>query len=337
MSKLGRTAGALVAEGKGILAADESTPTINKRFAAAGVPQTKEQHRKYRQLLFTTPDIERYISGVILYDETIRQQTDDGELFAELLVGKNIFPGIKVDQGAVPSEKFPGERVTQGLAGLSERVAEYASMGARFAKWRAVISIEGDHLPSSGAIEHNAKIIAEYASICQKGDLVPIVEPEVLMKGNHSLERAKHVITHVLNAVFAELQEKEVTLSELLLKTGMVLPGSSSGQQASPEEVAGETIEVLRATVPGKVPGVVFLSGGQSPEQATLNLNAIAKEGEQPWKLTFSYSRALHSPVLAAWRGDDAQTARAQKLFLHRAQLNAAASRGEYSPDMERN
>lgn len=336
MSELQETAKGLVVPGKGILAADENTKTIHKRFAAVGVPETKEMRRKYRELLFTTPHIKEYISGVILYDETIRQSTRDGVPFTELLSGKGIMPGIKVDQGAVDVPYLPGEKITEGLKGLPDRVSEYISLGAKFAKWRAVITIQGEKLPTNKAIEENARILTEYAYVCQRGGLVPILEPEVIMGGGHTLERCKHVTTHMLNALFAEVQEQGVVLSELLLKINMVLPGSSSGVSADPETVARETVDVLRATVPGEVPGVVFLSGGQTPERASANLNAIAALEEQPWELTFSYSRALHTRVLGVWAGKDENVAKAQKIFEHRMKLNAAASEGDYTNDMER-
>ena len=336
MSGLQETAKELVVYGKGILAADESTKTIHKRFATVGVPETEEMRRKYRELLFTTPHIEEYISGVILYDETIRQSTQDRVPFTELLSGKGILPGIKVDQGAVDVSYLPGEKITEGLKGLPDRVSEYVSLGAKFAKWRAVITIQGEKLPTNKAIEENARILTEYAYVCQREGLVPILEPEIIMEGDHTLERCKHVTTHVLNALFAEVQEQGVVLSELLLKINMVLSGSSSGESVNPRTVARETVDVLRATVPGELPGVVFLSGGQTPERASANLNAIAELGEQPWGLTFSYSRALHALALAAWAGKDENMAKAQKVFEHRMKLNAMASTGDYVPNMER-
>lgn len=331
MSKLEGVAKELVMYGKGILAADESTKTINKRFAAAGIPETEEMHRRYRELLFTTPDIEKYISGVILYDETIKQSGSDGVPFPELLSEKGVMPGIKVDQGAVDTTVLPGEKVTKGLEGLPKRISEYVSLGAKFAKWRAIITISGDTLPTHKAIEENARILAEYAEVCQEGGLVPILEPEVIMEGDHTLERCKHVTTHTLNAVFAEVQAHNVSLPELLLKINMILPGSNSDERADSETVARETVAVLRATVPSEVLGVVFLSGGQNPEQASANLDAIADLGKQPWELTFSYGRALHAPVLAAWAGKDESKAKAQEIFKERMRLNALASTGNYT------
>ena len=324
----------LVVEGKGILAADESTPSANKRFAAIGVPETEEMRRQYRQLLITTKNIEEFLSGVILYDETIRQRTDQGADFAKVLQDKGIIPGIKVDQGTVDFEGHPAEKITQGLEGLARRLQEYYSMGARFTKWRAVIII-GEDIPTQDTIQKNAEILAEYAQVSQTEGLVPIVEPEVLLDGDHTIARAEEVITHTLKVLFEELQKAQVDLSGLLLKSSMALPGKDCVQQATAQQVAEATIRALKNSVPVKVAGIVFLSGGQSPQQATENLNEITKLGSKLWPVTFSFSRALQEPVLETWKGDNANLKAAQEIFLKRLRLNQSALQGTYKKEME--
>jgi fructose-bisphosphate aldolase class I len=330
------TARALVPPGKGILAADESHPSIAKRFAALGIENTAETRRAYRQLLFTTPGIAEYISGVILFDETIRQKADDGTPLVDGLRRLGIVPGIKVDKGAKPLAGAPGEVVTEGLDGLRERLAEYRGLGARFAKWRAVIGI-GPGLPTRGGLEANAHALARYAALCQEADLVPIVEPEVLMDGDHSIERCEEVTAETLATVFAALRGQGVRLEGMLLKPNMVLAGKACPRQAAPGEVAEATLRCFLRTVPAAVPGIVFLSGGQADEVATANLDAINRWlGTRPWQLSFSYGRALQATAQQAWRGDPARIAAAQQAFLRRARLNAAARRGAYTPEMER-
>jgi len=328
------TATALVAPGKGILAADESTGTIQKRLAGIDVESTEESRRAYRRLLFTTDGVESFVSGVILFDETIRQATDDGVPFPKLLADRGIIPGIKVDRGAKSMAGQEGERVTEGLDGLRDRLTEYSALGAQFAKWRAVITI-GDGIPSRACIDANAHALARYAALCQEADIVPIVEPEVLMDGPHSMARCEDVTTGVLRSVFSALGEQRVVLEGTLLKPNMVVPGSESGQTATPEEIATATIRCFRRAVPAAVPGIVFLSGGQSPEEATANLNAMNTAEGLPWELSFSYGRALQQPVLAAWQGEPANVPAAQKAFYRRAELNGAARRGKYAPEME--
>jgi fructose-bisphosphate aldolase, class I len=325
---------ALVAEGKGILAADESSGTIKRRLDRVNVPSTEENRRAYREVLFATPGIEAYISGIILYDETIRQKAADGTPFPALLTQRGIIPGIKVDKGTIDLPDFPGEKITEGLDGLRARLAEYRMLGARFTKWRAVITI-GENIPTAYCLEANAHALARYAALSQEADLVPIVEPEVLMDGTHALERCEEVTTATLHSVFAQLLEHRVLYEGMLLKPNMVLPGQDSPQQASAEEVAEATIRCFRRVVPAAVPGIVFLSGGQSAEVATAHLNAMNAMGEQPWQLSFSYGRALQGPVLEAWRGKAANTAEAQKFFYQRAKCNGAARYGKYTPEME--
>jgi fructose-bisphosphate aldolase class I len=329
-----QTAQALVAPGKGILAADESTPTMAKRLAAIGVESTEPRRRTYRELLFTTPGIGDFISGVILFDETIRQQTVDGTRFPEVLRRHGVIPGIKVDAGTKPLAGFPGEVVTAGLDGLRERLQEYAAMGARFAKWRAVIHI-GEDRPTATCVEANAHALARYAALAQEAGLVPIVEPEVLMDGTHGLERCAVVTVDVLRAVYAQLARHRVVLEASLLKPNMVLPGEDSPVRAGDEEVAEATVMALREVVPAAVPGIVFLSGGQSDQEATARLDAINRLAPQPWELSFSFGRALQAPVLRAWSGDDANTGPAQAALLHRAELNGAARRGAYRAELE--
>ena len=335
-SELKETAKALVAGDKGLLAMDESTGTCNKRFAKLGIPQTEGYRHAYRDLIITTPGLGDSISGAILFDETIRQVTKDGVPFVEQVKKAGIIPGIKLDEGAVDMAGFPGEKITEGMDGLKARVDEYVKMGARFAKWRAVITI-GDGTPTTGSIGANALILARYAAICQEGGLVPIVEPEVLMDGNHSLEACAKATTEVLHIVFDTLFHQRVMLEGMLLKPNMVLPGLDSPVQQNIDEVSDLTVEVLRATVPATVPGVVFLSGGQSPELATARLNSmnLHHKSELPWPLTFSYSRAIQQPALDLWKGDDANTAAAQKALAYRAHLNTVARRGEYNSSLE--
>ena len=329
------TARALVAPERGILAADESTSTIKKRFESIGVESTEEARRAYRELLFTTPGIDDYISGVILYDETIRQAASDGTPLAQVLADAGVISGIKVDTGAKDLALSPGEKVTEGLDGLRERIAEYVSLGARFAKWRAVITI-GAGIPSSACIEANAHALARYAALCQEGGLVPIVEPEVLMDGDHTLETCYDATVWTLRAVYAQLFAQNVYLEGTLLKPNMVVSGKDCPTQAGVEEVAAWTIRALRAAVPAAVPGIVFLSGGQSEAEATAHLSAMNAMGSQPWQLSFSYGRALQASALNAWRGDPGNVEAAQRTFYHRAKLNGAARTGSYRPEMER-
>ena len=329
------TAQALVAPGKGILAADESTGTIEKRLKSIDVESTEETRRAYREMLFTTPGLGDHISGVILYDETIRQSTRDGVPFTKVLEDAGAIPGIKVDKGAKPLAGAEGEKVTEGLDGLRERLAEYRGLGAKFTKWRAVIDI-GEGLPSAYAIHVNAHALARFAALSQEAGLVPIVEPEVMMEGPHSIDRCYEVTEATLEAVFNELFSQRVVYERMLLKPNMVVSGKECPTQAGPEEVAEKTIRCFKSVVPAAVPGVVFLSGGQSDEQATANLNAINALGPQPWQLSFSYGRALQAPSLKAWRGDEANVGAGQEALAHRARLNGAARDGTYTPDMEK-
>lgn len=328
------TAQALVAPGKGILAADESTPTMAKRLATIGLESTEERRRGYREMLFGTAGIGEAISGVILFDETIRQAAADGVPLTEVLRGQGVIPGIKVDGGTKPLAGFPDETVTEGLDGLRDRLAEYAALGARFAKWRAVIRI-GDGRPTSTCIEANAHALARYAALSQEAGLTPIVEPEVLMDGTHTLERCAEVTTATLRAVYDQLVHHRVVLEASLLKPNMVLPGQDCPVQVSDADIAATTITVLRQAVPAAVPGLVFLSGGQSDEQATARLDALNRHGAQPWELSFSFGRALQAPVLRAWAGEDGNRDRAQAALLHRVRLNGAARHGSYDPAME--
>jgi fructose-bisphosphate aldolase class I len=335
MSELHKIASALVAEGKGILAADESSGTIKKRFDSIGVESTEENRRAYRDLLFTTDGAEEFISGVILYDETIRQSSADGTPFPQLLESKGIIPGIKVDLGAKPLAGAPEETVTEGLDGLRERLAEYRELGAKFTKWRAVISI-GDERPSQYAIWANAHALARFAALSEEAGLVPIVEPEVLMDGTHDIETSYLVTERTLRAVFTELFDQRVEREGLLLKTNMVVSGYDSSEQADVDAVAEMTIRCLKNTVPAAVPGVVFLSGGMSDEDATARLNAMNKRGPHPWELSFSYGRALQAPALKAWRGDEANAEAAQQAYYRRAKFNSAARTGSYAPEWEK-
>jgi fructose-bisphosphate aldolase class I len=329
-----QTAKALVAPGKGILAADESSPTIAKRLAGIGLESTEQRRLTYREILFTTAGIGDFISGVILFDETIRQRAGDGTTFPDVLLRQGVIPGIKVDGGTKPLAGFPDEVVTEGLDGLRDRLAEYASLGARFAKWRAVIRI-GDGRPTTTCIETHAHALARYAALAQEAGLVPIVEPEVLMDGTHSLERCAEVTVATLRAVYDQLARHRVVLEASLLKPNMVLPGKDCPEQATDDEIAEATITAMRQTVPAAVPGLVFLSGGQSDEQATARLDAMNRRGPQPWELSFSFGRALQAPVLRAWAGDDGNRLAAQAALLHRATLNGAARHGSYSAEME--
>ncbi len=334
--KLIDTATLLVAGDKGLLAMDESTPTCNKRFAKLGIPQTTEAHRAYRELIVTTPGLGESISGAILYDETIRQQTKDGISFVKALTEAGIVPGIKVDAGAKELAGHPGEKITAGLDGLRERLAEYADMGARFAKWRAVITI-GDGLPSRGCIEADAHALARYAALCQEAGLVPIVEPEVLMDGAHTLARCGEVTEEVLHNVFQQLYVGRVALEGMLLKPNMVLPGLACPTQQSVDEVADATVTCLLRAVPAAVPGVAFLSGGQSAELASARLNAmnIRFRSRLPWALAFSFARAIQQPAMEIWAGRDENVKAAQQALLHRANCNRAARRGDYTAAME--
>jgi fructose-bisphosphate aldolase class I len=338
---LSATASALVAPGKGILAADESSGTIKKRFDSISVESTVENRRDYREMLFTAKDAGEYISGVILFDETIRQDAADGTPLVKVLEGQGIIPGIKVDLGAKPLAGADGETVTEGLDGLRERLAEYRSLGARFAKWRATYTITAGSsaepaLPSAYCIDVNAHALARYAALCQEAGIVPIVEPEVLMDGDHTIDRSFEVTSAVLDALFEALFVQRVRLEGTLLKPNMVLSGYSCSQQASVQEVAEATVRCFRAAVPAAVPGIVFLSGGQSDELATAHLNAMNQLDGLPWDLSFSYGRALQAPALKAWKGQTANVGAGRDAFLHRAKLNSAARSGSYTPDMEK-
>lgn len=331
-----RTATQLMADNKGLLAMDESHPTCHKRFAKLGIPQTEESRRAYREMIVTTPGLGESISGAILYDETIRQQTTDGLAFVQVLKTEGIIPGIKVDGGTNDLAGHPGEKITAGLDGLRERLAEYAELGARFAKWRGVIVI-GDGTPSRGGLQGNAHALARYAALCQEAGLVPVVEPEVLMDGEHTFERCCEVTEKVLRTVFDQLAAQRVLLEGMLLKPNMVLPGLACPQQASVDDVADATVRCLLRTVPAAVPGIAFLSGGQSSELASARLNAmnVHFKSRAPWALSFSFARAIQQPALEIWNGDAANVPAAQQALFHRARCNRAARRGEYSPDMD--
>ena len=334
MSELHDTARSLVAHGKGILAADESEGTIKKRFDAVGVASTEENRRTYREALFTTPGVEEHISGVILFDETIRQRSHDGVPLPELAASRGIIPGIKVDRGAKPLAFSDGETVTEGLDGLRQRFEEYRSLGARFGKWRATYSV-GASRPSEYCVRVNAQALARYAALCQEAGLVPIVEPEVLMDGDHSLEQSALATARVLHALYDELYVQRVDLRATLLKPNMVLSGYSAPGRAGVAQVAEATLDVIYRHVPAAVPGIVFLSGGQSDEDATVHLDAMCSRGPHPWQLSFSYGRALQSAALRAWGGRQENLASAQRAFFHRARMNGAARTGVYSPAME--
>jgi fructose-bisphosphate aldolase class I len=329
------TISGLLVSGKGILAADESLPTIGKRFAALNIPSTEENRRAYRELLFTTPDLAEFISGTILFDETIRQTTGGGASVPEFLARQGILPGIKVDKGTMALPGFAGEKITQGLDGLRERLAAYRELGGRFTKWRAVIVV-GDGLPTAACIQANAQALALFAALSQEAGLVPIVEPEVLMDGNHTIARCEEVTSATLKIVFATLFDQRVALEAILLKTGMVLPGKDCPQQAGLEAVAKATIRCLRRAVPAAVPGIVFLSGGQSDVVSTERLNAICRAGGAPWKLSFSFGRALQDTAMRTWKGAPANLAAAQAALRHRARCNSLAVQGKYSEQAER-
>ncbi|HSN22393.1 MAG TPA: class I fructose-bisphosphate aldolase [Usitatibacter sp.] len=329
------TARAMVAPGKGLLAADESAGTCKKRFDTVNVECNEENRRAYRELLFTTPGLNEYVSGVILFDETIRQKTKDGADFAGYLKKNGIIPGIKVDAGAQDMALHPGEKVTEGLDKLAARMKEYFSLGARFAKWRAVITI-GEGIPSRACIEANAHALARYSAICQEASIVPVVEPEVLLDGNHTVERSESVHEETLETVFHELQRFGVSLEHVILKASMVVSGKENPRQAPVQEVAERTIRVLRRTVPAALPGVVFLSGGQTDENATAHLDAMNRIGGVPWPLTFSYSRALQAVALKTWRGNAANAGAAQKAFHHRARMNSLAAKGQWNKNLEK-
>jgi fructose-bisphosphate aldolase, class I len=333
-TELHETAKALVAEGKGILAADESDRTIKKRFDSIGVESTEDNRRAYRELLFTADGAEEYISGVILFDETIRQSSADGTPFPKLLADRGIIPGIKVDKGTKPLALASEETITEGLDGLRERLQEYYELGARFTKWRATYSI-GDGIPSEYCVWTNAHALARYAALSQEAGLVPIVEPEVLMDGTHSIGGAASATGRALQAVYTELHDQRVDLYGTLLKPNMVLSGYEASDRAGVDEVAEATLDVLTRHVPAAVPGIVFLSGGQTDEDATAHLNAMNARGPHPWELSFSYGRALQAPALKAWGGDPAKAEDAQKAFYRRAKFNGAARTGSYAPEME--
>lgn len=334
MPNLALIAHTLMTSGKGLFAADESAATCAKRFDALNIPCTETTRRNYREMLFSTPHLSQYISGIILYDETIRQQSSAGPSLVQLLHSANIIPGIKVDKGVVDLDNFPDEKITEGLDGLKNRVEEYYKLGARFAKWRAVIKITNS-LPTSTAILANTEALARYSAICQSAGLVPIVEPEVLFDGNHSIERAEVVTTEVLKALFHDLDLHQIDLGGLILKSSFVIAGNNSSHPSTPSEVAQATLRAFKAAVPHNVAGIVFLSGGQTPVQSTQNLQAIAELGSQPWPITFSYSRALQQPALEAWAGESQNDLKAQTIFLQRAHLNSLASLGKYLPEFE--
>ena len=333
-SELARIANAMVAPGKGLLAADESSATIKKRFDTISLASTEEHRRSYRELLFTAPGASDYISGVIFYDETLRQKTRDGTPFPDFLTKAGIIPGIKVDSGAKPLAAFPGETITEGLDGLRERLAEYHRLGARFAKWRAVIDIASG-IPTSFAVQANAHALARYAALCQEADIVPIVEPEVLMDGAHSLERCEEVTSEVLATVFDQLFEHRIYLEGMVLKPNMVISGKQAANRAPPEAVAEATVRTLKRHVPPAVPGIAFLSGGQSPAEATLHLSLMNAHYAVPWSLTFSYGRALQDEALKAWGGQNANFAAGQREFARRARLTSLAATGRYTSGLE--
>ncbi len=332
---LSRTAAAMVARGRGLLAADESSGTCETRFKSAGIECTEETRRTYRGLLFTTPGVEQHVSGVILFDETIRQKTADGVPFADYLAKKGILPGIKVDKGTHDLALSPGEKVTEGLDGLAKRLEEYFRLGARFAKWRAVITI-GEGIPTHTCLYANAHALARYSALCQAASIVPIIEPEVLLNGTHTAERCEEVTEATLRATYAALAAHNVVPECVILKASMVVSGKECPRQANVDEVAERTLRVLKRTVPAAQPGVVFLSGGQSDISATAHLNAMAATKGLPWPLTFSYSRALQNPALSTWKGQSANVAAAQRAFLHRAHMNSLACQGKWKPELEK-
>lgn len=332
--ELESVAQAMVAKGKGILAADESMGTIKRRFDSIKIESNENNRRAYREMLFTTKGLEEAISGVILFDETLRTKASDGTPFPQLLSKKGIIPGIKVDKGPVDLSEFPGEVVTEGLDGLRGRVKEYKELGAKFAKWRAVINI-GSGIPTYTCLEANAHALARYAALCQEGGLVPIVEPEVLLDGSHTVERCQEVTEQALKVTFTALFLHRIHLEGMILKPSMVVSGKDCPQQAGVEEVAERTIRCLKRTVPAAVPGIAFLSGGQTAERATEHLNAMNAMGAHPWEVGFSYARALQDPALKAWKGEAGNVAAAQKIFYHRAKCNSAARSGKYTKQME--
>jgi fructose-bisphosphate aldolase class I len=334
-SLLSKTAAAMVAKGKGVLAADESSGTCEKRFKSVGVECTEESRRTYRNLLFSAQGVEQYLSGVILFDETARQKAPDGSLIPQYLAKKGILPGIKVDKGLANIPFTREEKVTEGLDGLQKRMKEYFDLGCRFAKWRAVITIGAD-IPTHTCLYANAHALARYAAICQEASIVPMIEPEVLLDGTHSAERSEEVHEATLRATYAAMAAYNVSIEHLILKTSMVVSGKDNARQAGVDEVAERTVRVLKRTVPAAQPGIVFLSGGQSDEAATAHLNAMAAMKGLPWPLTFSYSRALQNPALKAWRGQAGNVAAAQKAFHHRAQMNGLASQGKWKAELEK-
>ncbi len=336
MNTLERIAKEMVVSGKGIIAADESAGTCQKRFEAVGVPCTEENRRAYRETLLSAPNLEQFVSGIILYDETIRQETSEGEAFTAVLEKKGILPGIKVDAGAKELALHAGEKVTEGLDGLRERLAEYRTLGAKFAKWRAVITI-GKGIPSNACIDANAHAMARYAALCQEAGIVPIVEPEVLIDGEHSIEQCYEASVAILKRTFEELAGQGVALEGTILKASMVISGKKAAQQSTIEEVARETIRALKETVPAKLAGVVFLSGGQGDEQATEHLNAMNAMDKLPWPLSFSYARAIQNPVLKIWaENPNANVGKAQAALVFRSRMNSLATQGKYSSEMER-
>ncbi len=337
LQQLTETAGSLVVGAKGLLAMDESTGTCNKRFASLGIPQTEAARRAYRELIVTTPGLGEWISGAILFDETIHQQKEDGTLFVKVLVEAGIIPGIKVDTGARELAGHLGEKVTEGLDGLRDRLVEYSRLGARFAKWRAVIAV-GDGIPSRGCIEANAHALARYAGLCQEAGLVPVVEPEVIMDGDHTLEQCSRVTERVLRTVFDQLYTQRVVLEGVILKPNMVLPGSACPTQEGVDEIADTTVRCLLRAVPAAVPGIAFLSGGQSAELASDRLNAmnVRFKSRLPWALAFSFARAIQQPALEIWKGNNTNVPAAQQALYHRAQCNCAARLGEYTTAMEK-
>lgn len=334
LKQLNSVARAMVANGKGILAADESSPTIKKRFDTIDTESTEENRRRYREMLFTTPGVAEFIGGVILYDETIRQSTSDGVPFPKYLNDLGMLAGIKVDTGAKNLAGFPGEKITEGLDGLRERMAEYYKMGAKFAKWRAVINI-GDGIPSEFCLHANAHALARYAALCQEANIVPIVEPEVIMDGAHSIERCEEVTGAALTQVFEQLAAHKVALEGIVLKPNMVISGTEASNRAGPQAVAEATLRCLKAHVPAEVPGIAFLSGGQSAEEATEHLSLMNAMGDLPWELSFSYGRALQAPALDAWRGKESQFKDGQQALYKRAKLNSLAHQGKYESSME--
>jgi len=334
LKQMNAVAHAMVGNGKGILAADESGGTIKKRFDTINTESTEEKRRRYREMLFTTPGAADYIGGVILFDETIRQKTSDGVPFPKYLAELGMVPGIKVDKGAHDLAFFPGEKITEGLDGLAARMTEYYELGARFAKWRAVINI-GDGIPSEFCLRANAHALARYAAICQRANIVPIVEPEVIMDGDHSIDRCEQVTGQALELLFAELAAHRVELAGTVLKPNMVISGTDAADRAGPQQVADATLRCLKAHVPAELPGIAFLSGGQSSEEATHHLSLMNAAGDLPWELSFSYGRALQAASLDAWRGDEANFKAGQDAFFKRAKLNSLAHQGKYSSDME--